>query len=71
MVLPGILGAMLDKRFGTTFLAPCGFGLGLIAGTTGLIILGRLYTPPARGNPLPWQEEDSPPNEPHADDRQQ
>jgi hypothetical protein len=56
MVLPGILGAYLDKRWGTTLLAPVGFGLGLVLGTTGLIVLAKKLTPPAGGKPLPWDD---------------
>jgi hypothetical protein len=56
MVLPGVFGAYLDRRWGTTFLAPVGFGLGLLLGTAGLIILAKKLTPTARGNPLPWDE---------------
>lgn len=56
MVLPGVLGAYLDKRWGTTFLAPLGFGLGLLLGTMGLIVLAKKLTPPARGTPLPWDD---------------
>jgi hypothetical protein len=56
MVLPGILGAYFDKRFGTTLLAPMGFGLGLLLGTVGLVVLAKKLTPPARGSPLAWEE---------------
>lgn len=59
MVLPGILGSMLDRRLGTTFLAPIGFGLGLTAGTAGLLVLVKRFSPPARGKPLPWDDEES------------
>lgn len=57
MVIPGLLGAFLDQKFGTAFLAPVGFGLGLTLGTVGLLVLVRQFSPPARGKPLPWDDE--------------
>ena len=57
MVLPGILGAMLDKRLGTQFISLLGFALGLTAGTVGLLVLAKRFTPPAAGKPLPWEEK--------------
>jgi len=32
MVVPGIVGHYLDKRWGTSFLAMVGFGLGMVVG---------------------------------------
>jgi len=57
MVIPGILGSVLDRRWGTTFLAPVGFGIGLTAGTAGLLVLVKRFSPPAGGKPLPWDED--------------
>lgn len=59
MVLPGILGAYLDKHWGTTWLTPLGFGVGLFLGTTGLIVLARKLTPIASVNRLPSTDADS------------
>lgn len=52
MVAPGLVGAYLDRRWEKSFLSPLGFGLGLIMGTVGLIVLARRLTPPAGGKPL-------------------
>lgn len=57
MVGPGILGSMLDRKFGTSFLGLLGFAFGLVAGTTGLLVLAKQFTPKAGGKPLPWDEE--------------
>lgn len=54
MVTPGVLGAMLDHRFETSFLALLGFALGLVLGTAGLLALAKRFTPPAGGKSLPW-----------------
>ena len=39
MVLPGLGGAWLDKRYGTGFWALAGFVLGFASGLTALILL--------------------------------
>jgi hypothetical protein len=57
MVVPGIIGSLLDQRWGTRFLAPLGFGFGLTAGTAGLLVLVRRFSPPAGGKPLSWDGE--------------
>lgn len=41
MVLPGLAGAWLDRRFGTGFLALAGFGLGVSLGLWHLIVMTR------------------------------
>lgn len=41
MILPGILGNWLDKRWGTGFLALVGFALGLVAGVWQLLVFVR------------------------------
>lgn len=57
MIAPGILGSILDKKFQTSFLALLGFAFGLVAGTAGLLVLAKRFTPPARGKPLSWDDE--------------
>lgn len=57
MVFPGIAGDQIDKRLGTQIFAPIGFGLGLLFGTTALVVLARKFTPAAGGTPLPWPDE--------------
>jgi F0F1-type ATP synthase assembly protein I len=39
MVLPGVAGAWLDRTWGTVFLSPLGFVLGLLLGVTHLIVM--------------------------------
>jgi hypothetical protein len=39
MVLPGLAGRWLDQTWGTTFLTPLGFVLGLVLGVTHLIVM--------------------------------
>ncbi len=58
MAGPGIIGSIADQRYGTSFLAMTGFGVGLVLGTVGLIVLAKRFTPPARGKPLAWDDED-------------
>lgn len=41
MVVPGVLGQMLDKRLGTSFFVLVGFGLGLSLGMWHLIAMTR------------------------------
>lgn len=47
MVLPGLAGQWLDKRWGTSFLGISGFIVGLISGMAYLLIMTRL---PANGS---------------------
>ncbi|MBX3423797.1 MAG: hypothetical protein KF752_19750 [Pirellulaceae bacterium] len=47
---------MLDRRLGTQQFAVIGFAVGFLMGTTGLIVLARKLTPPARGKPLEWED---------------
>jgi hypothetical protein len=47
MVLPGLAGGWLDKRWGTSFLALVGFALGVSMGIYHLIVM----TSPKRGGP--------------------
>ena len=58
IVVPGIIGQQLDKYFETSLLTPAGFLFGLACGLTGLVVLARKFTPPARGEPIPWPEDD-------------
>lgn len=39
MVLPGVLGNWLDKRWGTSFLALVGFALGMVTGVWHLLLM--------------------------------
>jgi hypothetical protein len=39
MVLPGLLGYWLDKKLGTSFLAPAGFVFGIVGGMWSLLVL--------------------------------
>jgi hypothetical protein len=57
MAGPGIVGSIADQRLGTSFLAVTGFAAGLVLGTVGLIILAKRFTPPARGKPLAWDDD--------------
>lgn len=57
MILPGVIGNWIDGRFGTSVFMPLGFGLGVITGIVVLIVLGKQFTPPARGAPIPWDDE--------------
>jgi uncharacterized protein YqgC (DUF456 family) len=47
MVLPGLAGQWLDKRWGTGFLGIVGFALGLVSGIAYLLIMTKL---PPRGS---------------------
>ncbi len=57
MVGPGWLGSLLDQRWGTSYLAPGGFALGMLLATAALVLLARKLAPPARGRALPWDDE--------------
>lgn len=57
MVGPGLLGSYLDNQFGTGFLTPVGFALGIFIATTALVALAHKLTPPARGKPIPFDDE--------------
>ena len=48
IVLPGLLGHWLDRRWGTGFLALVGFGLGLVCGMQHLLSMTRM----ADGKPM-------------------
>lgn len=50
VVLPGIGGVLLDRRLGGHFLAPIGFGLGMMIGIIGLWLLIKRA---AQGMPIP------------------
>lgn len=58
MVLPGLAGQWLDKRWGTKFLVFVGFGLGL---TTGIWHLIRMTKPrdPGRNDTRPAGDSES------------
>jgi F0F1-type ATP synthase assembly protein I len=42
MVGPGVLGFWMDRQFGTKFLAAIGFVVGMVLGTTALLILANV-----------------------------
>jgi len=57
MVGPGLIGAALDRRWGSSFFTPAGFLLGMVLATTSLVVLAQKLAPPARGKPLPFDDE--------------
>lgn len=58
MVGPGLLGSFADHRLGTSFWTPTGLVLGTLLGTYLLLLLARKLTPPARGKPIPFDDEE-------------
>lgn len=50
MVLPGLAGQWLDKRWGTSFLGIAGFILGLVSGMAYLLTMTKLPTGGAIGS---------------------
>ncbi|MGH7136162.1 MAG: AtpZ/AtpI family protein [Pirellulales bacterium] len=58
MVLPGLAGQWLDKRWGTGFLGLVGFALGLVSGIAYLLTMTKL--PP---HDMPNGRNDSRPDE--------
>lgn len=64
MVLPGLAGQWLDKRWGTNFLVLVGFALGLATGIWHLISMTRPRnsgeSSQRRGGPFTDQSEDGP-----------
>lgn len=58
MVGPGLIGAWLDRRWGTSLCTPAGFLIGMVLATTALIVIAQKLTPPARGKPLPFDDTD-------------
>lgn len=62
MVLPGLAGDWLDRYFGTKFLVFLGFGFGLTAGITHLLLMtgsiGRKK--PNGAEPPPSSDRDTP-----------
>lgn len=59
MVSPGVLGTFLDRKCGTKLFTPIGFLLGMALATFILILLARKLTPVARGEPIPFDDEDA------------
>jgi len=57
MVTPGFLGMWLDDLLDTSLFTPAGFLIGIVLGITLLLILAQKFAPPARGKPLPFEEE--------------
>lgn len=66
MVGPGLFGAWLDRRWGSSLCTPIGFLLGMALATTALVVIAQKLTPPARGKPIPFDDPDS--GDSHADD---
>ncbi|MEO8268248.1 MAG: hypothetical protein ABI557_00930 [Aureliella sp.] len=56
MVGPGLVGAALDRRWHSSFCTPIGFLIGMALATTSLVILAQKLAPPARGEPLPFDD---------------
>jgi hypothetical protein len=48
MVLPGLLGYWLDRKFETSFLAPAGFVFGIVTGIWSLLLLTGAITSKSR-----------------------
>ena len=44
MVLPGLAGIWLDRRWGTSFLAMVGFAIGTVMGMTCLLVMAVVET---------------------------
>lgn len=57
MVGPGLFGAFIDGKLGTGFFTPAGIFLGMGLATYLLVLLARKLTPPARGTPIPFEDE--------------
>lgn len=58
MLIPGIAGAYLDDQLGTGFLTPIGIALGMAFAMGMLLLLSKKLTPPARGNPIPFEDDE-------------
>ena len=63
MIGPGLAGNWLDQRLNTQYLSAIGIFLGLSLGTFILVLLAKNLTPPARGEPIPFEDDE----ELHAD----
>ena len=50
MIVPGFLGSWLDEWLGTKLFMPLGFGLGMVAGTTALVIIARALSTQSSGS---------------------
>ena len=57
MVVPGVVGSLLDRQLRTAFLTPVGFGIGIALATAALLILANKLVPPGRGRPLPLDDD--------------
>ena len=58
MVGPALFGRWLDTRYQTQFLALIGLVAGLILSTCLLLLLANKLTPPAGGEPIPYDDDD-------------
>lgn len=59
MVGPGLLGSWLDSLFEISFLTPVGFAFGIFFATVLLLIYAKQFTPEAKGEPLPFEDEEA------------
>ena len=57
MLAPGALGGLIDRQLGTSIFTPAGFLLGLALAMVALVILAKKLAPPARGKPIPFEDE--------------
>lgn len=57
MLGPGLVGVWLDRRWGSSLCTPAGFLLGMALATAALVVIAQKLTPPARGKPLPFDDE--------------
>ena len=58
MVVPGIIGYWLDRRFGTRALFTlCGFGIGMFSGMLHLIRITKTKSMPEQSSPVDHQSE--------------
>lgn len=67
MVGPALAGSYLDDRLGTRFLMPSALIAGVLMSMALLLVLAKQFTPPARGKPLPLDEDDQE-HSPRSDD---
>lgn len=57
MVLPGLAGSWLDRRFGTSYLVVVGFVFGFVAGLWHLLQLTQSSRPPRHSGQAPEERD--------------
>lgn len=57
MLLPGLAGSFADRKLDTNFLTPIGTIMGMVFAVGMLLLLAKKLTPPARGKPIPFEDE--------------